>query len=239
MISLLIYNIEMGRQLPKILQWIESLGQLPEIICFQEFPEVQIESFIKSFDHGNYQHQYAPSFQKRHHTYGQLTLYPVSWVNQKQMISLKKSFLIDLGLSTGEKILFRNKGNRSSLITVFTYKRKSFAIANSHLTLLHVNKKRRMQLQIIMEKLEKNLSSSLPQIILGDFNYSSLIRQKKLIQFMEKNQFRNAYKLKTHRILFFHHQLDYVFYKNCTVKDAVVTKLRFSDHYPVQFKLEI
>lgn len=233
MISLLTYNIEMGRQLPKILQWIELLSQLPEIICFQEFPEMQIESFIKGFTHGNYQYKYAPSFQKTHHMFGQLTLY------KKKIISLKKSFLIDLGLSAGEKILFRNKGNRSSLITVFRYKRKSFVIANSHLTLLHVNKKRRMELQLIIEKLEKNLSSSLPKIILGDFNYSSLIRQKKLIQFMEKNQFLNAYKLKTHRILFFHHQLDYVFYKNCTVKDAVVTKLRFSDHYPVQFKLKI
>jgi len=94
------------------------------------------------------------------------------------------------------------------------------------------------QLSKIVNRL-KNIvpSQKSPIIVLGDFNYSSLSRRKKLIQFMANNGYLNAYKKHTHRLFYLKHQLDYVFYKYCYIDRIDVQKLPFSDHSYIKFTL--
>ena len=48
MLKIITYNIAEGKNLPKIYDWIESEQNNTNIICFQEFPEKDLESIKKN-----------------------------------------------------------------------------------------------------------------------------------------------------------------------------------------------
>ena len=114
-------------------------------------------------------------------------------------------------------------------------------MANSHLVCYAPNSRRINQIAKIIKRVDRlGDDSKFATVILGDFNYTSRFRQKKLIEFMAKNNLTNAYKAHTHKYLFIPQQVDYVFYHGCTVNNVEIKKrIKYSDHYPVQFKIEL
>lgn len=231
MLSILTYNIRYGRKLHEITEWLSQREAFFDIICFQEFPIDQIDLFLNSVNKESLDYRFSHGFKKKEKIYGQLTLF-----NKKKITLLE-----DVVLSLGPSVLERSKikGERSSLITRFVYQKKEFIIANTHLVCFALNNKRIFQLEKIITHFTQNIAKNVPVLVVGDFNYSSLIRQKKLLNFMEQHGFTNAYTTSTYKLLFLKYQLDYVFYKNCEIKDVEVLNLRFSDHFPAEFALSL
>lgn len=234
MLTAISYNIRYGRKIEKIINWFSAISKPYDIICLQEFPFDSMNPFLQIFPSKIFDYQYATGFTKRKKQYGELTIF------NKKKIHVIDGRILDLGAGFFDDILFKTKGSRTSLITTFRHKNKNFILANTHLVCVALNKRRRNQItKLITTITDMPQSDTHPIIVLGDFNYSSLLRQKVLINLMNKYEFINAYKSPTHKVLFLKHQLDYVFYKNCFVEDVNVMKLKFSDHYPIQFTLHL
>lgn len=237
MVSILAYNIHYGKKLELIQNWLIDNPHF-DIICLQEFPFKKNSQFLDLLDKHGYKYAFAPSFTRKKTLYGELTLY-----NSKK-IKLVNTKVVGLGTMILENRFIenrfrKNKGQRSSLLTHFKYKDKDFVLANSHLFCFALNSHRINQLNKILKNVtEIGDHKQFSTVILGDFNYTSIIRQKKLIDFMKKNNLSNAYKITTHKLFFLKQQLDYVFYNNCSVKNVVIDKLKYSDHYPVQFNID-
>ena len=56
---------------------------------------------------------------------------------------------------------------------------------------------------------------------------------------MKSHKFANAYKTHTHKLFFLGQQLDYVFYKNLTLKNIEVKDVKFSDHFPISAEFNL
>jgi len=233
-LSVLAYNIHFGQKLELISDWILSSTNKFDIICFQEFPLEKKSKFLKTFQDHDYEYEFAPSFIRKGKQHGELTLY------KKNDIKIIDSKVIHLGTNLLEKRFYKKNGEKSSLLTLIQYKNKKIILANSHLFSFALNSHRIKQLITILEEIGGiSKKNTLPTIILGDFNYTSIIRQKRLIDFMKSHKFANAYKTHTHKLFFLGQQLDYVFYNNCSIKKILIDKIKYSDHYPVQFKIEL
>jgi endonuclease/exonuclease/phosphatase family metal-dependent hydrolase len=196
----------------------------------QEFPLAELEAFLHVIKK-TYDYRFSQAFILKEKQYGQLTLF------NKKKLQLLDGKTITLGPSIWERT--KKRGERSSLITRFKYGEKEFLLANTHLICRALNNYRLIQLEKIIAYLKKTSDASLPVLLVGDLNYSSLVRQKKLLQFMERHDFINAYKTNTFKVLFFRYQLDYVFYKNCNITDISVSPLQYSDHFPIEFNLSL
>lgn len=242
MVRLLSYNILFGKKLPRITSWIhhEHTHDKPfDIMCFQEFPERAISSFIRSlkictpniFSHA----LFAPAIYKGHQVFGQLTLF-----NHKKL-ALSSSKTLFLGTSKIERYVFklwRTRTKRNSLIAHFhaLTRKRAFTVVNTHLTTLAFNTHRINQLTRILAELNGQNSS----LIVGDFNYTSLIRLGRLIRFMKMHLFENAsHRLRTHRLFYIPQQLDYIFTRGLHVKTVRTQRLTFSDHYPLMASIEL
>jgi endonuclease/exonuclease/phosphatase family metal-dependent hydrolase len=239
MISVLAYNIHFGNKLDLIKNWLLKNPTNFDVICFQEFPFDEDSSFLEAFVKNGYDFKFAPSsyltkiFAGGTKLYGELTLY------KKSELELLDFQIIKLGANFLEK-RFRVSGQKTSLMTIFKHKNNKVVIANSHLVCYAPNSRRINQITKIIKRV-KTLGddSAFSTVILGDFNYTSRIRQKKLIEFMAKNDLANAYKAYTHKYFFIPQQLDYVFFNNCAIKNVKVGKtIKFSDHSPVTFDIE-
>lgn len=231
-LSVLAYNIHFGQKLTLIQEWILSLTPQFDIICFQEFPFEKKSKFLEVFRKQGYDYTFAPSFIRKKKQYGELTLF------NKNKIQLLDSQIIHLGTNLLERRFYKKNGEKSSLLTLLKYKNKKIIIANSHLFSFALNSHRINQLMTILSSIkDASKKEVLPTIILGDFNYTSIIRQKRLMDFMNSHKFTNAYKTHTHRLFFLKQQLDYVFYKHCKITKISIDKLKYSDHYPVQFDI--
>lgn len=233
MLSVISYNIKFGKRLSEIASWLSSHPTKLDIMCFQEFPIKYLSVLFKAFPKDTYDYKYAPGFIKRGTEYGQLTVF------NKTKMQCKSSKIATYPSSFFDRKIFRIKGERSSLITTFVVNNKQFRIANTHLDCLALNRKRRKQIKTIQETLSQMPNAKkMPTIILGDLNYTSLIGQNAFITFMEKYGFQNAIRgVRTHRLFLVPHQLDYVFYNNCSISDISVVKTNMSDHYPLFFTL--
>ncbi len=238
MLSVLSYNIRYGKKLKKIVDWLSLLPTSFDILCFQEFPLEKVGYLLGSLTKVSYKHSFASGFFRNNKPYGQLT------VINTDKIQLRNSKAISLGESSFiERKIFKTKGERSALITTLLYQNKAFILVNTYLICFALNKARIRQINTITAALSHDLLKT-PTIILGDFNYSSL-RKKGLLEFMKRYQFQDGTgKLPTHKLLMFTslltHQIDYVFYKSCMVKNAtVMKKIKYSDHYPLRFTLEL
>ncbi len=235
MLSVVSYNIKYGKRLAEITSWLSSLPVQLDIICFQEFPIKRLSLLFNNLPKDTYDYKFASGFIKRGTDYGQLTVFNTKKIQYKshKVSTYPHTFF--------EKALFKLKGERSSLIINFTSDNKQFRIANTHLVCLALNKRRRKHLEDIQKILSQMPhAKKVPAIILGDLNYTSLIGQNAFISFMERFGFQNAIRgVKTHRLFLMPHQLDYVFYNNCSIIDIEVIKTNFSDHYPLFFTLSI
>src|SRR5579859_90696 len=235
-LSVITYNILYGKKLDKIAAWLAAHPTKFDIICFQEFPFHKIDEFLKVMEPHSLAYTFSPGFTNKKGHYGQLTAY-----NRKKMKLLKQE-IVDLPHSSfWEEKVFKNKGKRTALFTTFLYKRKKITLINTHLLCLVLNRTRRKQITKIIEALEKseNLRPKDPVVLLGDFNYTSLIKQKNFFQFMDQFNLQNAYKSPTIGRFFVKHQVDYVFSRNCNAQDVEIPHIKFSDHYPIQFRLEV
>jgi endonuclease/exonuclease/phosphatase family metal-dependent hydrolase len=234
MISVVSYNIFLGKKIEEIADWTASLKPIPNILCFQEFPEEKISYFLKKTDLNNYGFSFAKSLVKRGKVYGELTLYDLD------KLKLWHSYNLTLGTSFMEKNFSLSGGERSALVTLLSFDKTKFVLVNIHLVMLALNAKRRKQTNKIFEYLDTlDLNPETPIILLGDFNYTSIAGQKRLLELMKKKGFTNAFIYPTHQRLILIQQIDYVFYKNCEVFEVNISKQNLSDHFPILFKLRI
>lgn len=236
MFRLLSYNIYFGKKLHAILEWltkVEQKNKAFDIICFQEFPYEKIDWFMLSRKSTS-DYRFAPSFYLKKKIYGQLTIF------NKNSLALRSDTSISLGMSRIEKRvsqLFRRSTKRTSLLTSFeTNARKKFTIANTHLSSIALNGHRINQLKKICVATQKVVHA----LIVGDLNYTSALPRFALKRLIKKYQFEDATrKLKTHRLLFMKHQLDYIFAKAIQITHVSVRQIPFSDHYPLIAQFEI
>lgn len=237
-LSTIAYNIHYGKKLDLIQNWLLSKKRF-DIICLQEFPFKKNSKFLKLFEEQGYSYAFAPSFTRKKTQYGELTLF------DSKKIKLVESKTIALGtnLLEGrwlEKGFRKQKGQRSSLLTLFKYKNKKLVVANSHLLCFALNSHRLNQLNKILNQVHLvGDHTKYSSVILGDFNYTSIVRQQRLIDFMKKYEHKNAYSTHTHKLFMVGQQLDYVFYKDCNIKKIKIDKIKLSDHYPVQFNISL
>jgi endonuclease/exonuclease/phosphatase family metal-dependent hydrolase len=234
-LDLISYNIEWGKRLDEAGDWLMSLSPKPDIICLQEMPQGKIPSFKKRLDQHGYNYKYAPSYTKGDTTYGELTAY------DKEKLALDFATIVDLGSSIIARLISRHNSKYTSLLTVFKHERKNFIVINIHLLPHALNARRRKQLGIAIEALQLLKYVNMPSLIVGDYNYSSLIGRAGLIRFMAKHGFAIGQKKKliTHRKWRIRHQTDYVFSRNCKIESIKSAKIRFSDHYPMFVKFEV
>lgn len=235
MYTLLSYNIYLGKKFKEVLDWIsatEKKHAAYDIICFQEFPHHNISSFIASrkIPTG---YCFAPSIYFKKKTYGQLTIF-----NQNKLKLIKNTELT-LGASRIEKKvgqLFRHAIKRKSLLTLFEANHKQLMVANTHLTSAAFNGHRINQLNEVCREIQNSPHA----LIIGDMNYTSALPRFSLRRLIKKYQFEDmTKKLKTHRLFFMKHQLDYIFAKAVKVGRVITEQLPFSDHYPLMTKFEI
>ncbi len=233
MLQALSYNIEWGNKLGEAGEWLMALSPKTDILCLQEIPKNKIPTFKKLLDKHGYDFKYAPSYTKSGITYGELTAY-----NNKNL-KLVHSTVVDLGSSIVAKLISRHNSKYTSLLTVFKYKSKNIIVINIHLLPHALNGRRRKQLGIAIEALQLLKFVNIPSLIAGDYNYSSLTGRGSLIKFMAKHGFKiGGKKVVTHKKWKIPHQTDYVFYRNCKVKNIKSTQIKFSDHYPIIFDID-
>jgi endonuclease/exonuclease/phosphatase family metal-dependent hydrolase len=176
-------------------------------------------------------YRFAPSMRFRKKIYGELTLY------RKKTVKLLSSKIIWLGTNRGERFIMRSNLERSSLVTRICYNRQIIVLANTHLISVALNKPRYRQASILLSALER---SRIPTVILGDFNLSSIIGKKKLLLIMKQFGYTTLGKrLVTHRLVGIRHQMDYIFWKNCSIGTVFIERVKFSDHYPLLFNVRI
>lgn len=235
MLSVLAYNIFFGKQLDQILEWLVSLPEEFDIICFQEFPKARINFLQNYLKHFDYDFQFATSFRIKGRDFGELTL-----LNKKKL-SLEETTIVTLGHSIIEKRVLRLRRERTSLITKFNYHNTKIIIANTHLAAFTSNAKRRKQLSKVIENIDAGKKNNdIPAIILGDLNYSSLFRQGKFLKFVADKGFSNAHTNITHNLFFITtHQLDYILYRNIKISDIAIQRLSYSDHFATMFSIDI
>ncbi|MBA3724289.1 MAG: hypothetical protein H0W89_05380, partial [Candidatus Levybacteria bacterium] len=66
-----------------------------------------------------------------------------------------------------------------------------------------------------------------------------LLNRDKLFNLIRSNGFTNAYREHTHKLISIkYHQLDYIFFKDCSIQNVQVLKQPFSDHLPILFDVD-
>lgn len=227
--EVLSYNTQYGVNIESQSEWVRALQPPPDIICYQEYPAFRLK------DSGvllpkNYEYEYAPALVKKGQEYGELTAF------NPNAVKLVHSKAVDLGVSGLEKMVFGHSGQRSGLVTTFEHEGQELIVANIHLLWLALNSRRREQLGIVIEEFS---DPNKPGIIIGDFNYTSLLGGGGLSSFMKSSGFEKAGEaVSTHQFFGISHQLDYVFQRNCTVLELRVEDVHFSDHLPLLFQVQ-
>jgi endonuclease/exonuclease/phosphatase family metal-dependent hydrolase len=230
MIRVLTYNIEFGKNLEEIYKWLASQDQEIDIICLQEFPEKELVNINKIAFLRISKYFYSRGLLRNKEQLGQLIIIKNP---DFKMINENK---IEIGVDNLERFYKKEPTKRSALSLIIEYKGIKFIIVNVHLSAMALNKTRKEQIAEIFKNIE-----DIPTIILGDFNYSSLIKRNELVKFMSLNNFieagekmiTNLYKGKISQ------QLDYVFYKNLILENIEVKDVKFSDHYPIFAKFRL
>lgn len=215
-LNILTYNVEAGKKIDEIIFWLSEKNI--DIVCLQEFPEYLLSDIENRKIFTNYSYAFSKGLVKNKNQLGQLTLY------KKNSFVLKKEFSVDLGRDK----IFPTK--RTALITNFHFNNCSLTVINVHLSAFTLNSDRMNQVKLLISNLgEDNL------IILGDFNYSNLLRGRELVSFMLSNRFQLAGdKIITNKYKgIIRQQLDYIFYKNITLNKVRIENIDYSDHFPI------
>jgi endonuclease/exonuclease/phosphatase family metal-dependent hydrolase len=239
MLHILTYNVEFGLRFPEILAWLQeereesptakAATHLPyDILCFQEFPQQRIAELHRAFP--GYAHQFGSAFVKKGTTYGQLTFF------RSTTLTLIASQRIPFGQLRREKLLFGISSDRCGLLTEFSWKTtgqkpQKFLLANIHPSWFTRNTKR---LELFAKTIAALPDQNESAILVGDYNYSSLIGKSRLVDFFHAHNFRLANDgMTTHHVGPIAHQLDYVFVRNFGKVKTHVIELPYSDHWPV------
>lgn len=236
-LKLLSYNILFGNKLKGIARWLkktEAKNGSFDILCFQEFPHEKINQFFNGREKNGLHFQFTPVIYRKKQTFGQLTIF------NKKKLNLVKTIHLSLGSSRIEsKVfqLFKSAAERKSLLTLFqTHDHQPLLVANTHLTCVSSNGHRRGQLTKILKEVDLVASA----LVLGDFNYTSFLPRYRLRRLMEKHWLEDVTRrLKTHRLFFIKHQLDYIFTKGVLTTSVTTEEVPFSDHYPLMADLEV
>lgn len=230
MLRILTYNVHFGKRIHKIEAWLANQKN-SDIICFQEFPQDSITTIRKTVSNTEYGYRFAPSLRKRKIQYGELTLF------RKDRMRLIACTSLMLRTNSIDRYSMGRHSQRSCLITTFQLNRQRCVVVNLQLSCLATNALRYHQLQHIIQILRHHEG---PRIIIGDFNMSSLLGRRKLFSLMKNNYYHTLEKyVATHRLLIVRHQLDYIFTRDCTIKHIDISRIRYSDHYPVTAMLEV
>jgi endonuclease/exonuclease/phosphatase (EEP) superfamily protein YafD len=228
MISVLSYNVHFGKRLEKIIFWLLEKPTY-DVICFQEFPKDSIIPFIKAFSQAQYGYRFAPFMKKRRMVFGELTLF------RKKKLVLIKSSTVSLGINSGERVMLRSRTPRTSLLTMFQYKKQEIVMVNIHLVNVAFNTLRYKQILKIIDRLDHH---AIPTVLVGDFNMPSVFGRKKLFTLMGEYGFDMVRKrLSTFHIIGVKYQMDYFFWRGCKVSNLSVERVKYSDHYPVKFTI--
>ena len=218
------YNVMLGKHLDRIIDWVNRLPD-HEVMCFQEFPQKRLREFTMLLGRRPYGFRFTPSFTFRKNIFGQLTMF------RKDLLELVSTRVVPLGINRVERSILRTSLPRTCLIMTFRKKDVEFVIVNVHVVALTVNKTKYVQVEHIVESI---CGRSLPTIMLGDFNISSVVGKRKLIaQMATRGFFTINSRLVTHRVSIFRHQFDYVFGLLCSVRRLKAERIRYSDHYPL------
>lgn len=231
MVTIISYNVEYGQRISEIYNFISSLDEKPQIICLQEFPEKELANLEKNKIFKKQNIFFLKGLSKKDEFFGELTIIDSS------KIKVIKTEYLDFGQDRIESIYKRKVIKRSAIINVLIIKQREISLVNVHLTPLSLHGKRKEQLTQAIDGVKDSKAS----IILGDFNYSSLLTRGGLISFMKKYDYvlageklvTNKYKYKIPQ------QLDYIFYKNLSFKETKVLEVTFSDHFPIISQFEI
>lgn len=230
MIRVLSYNIHFGKRLSRILSWLSGEFAKSDVICLQEYPQSKLTHLEQSLP-PHFRHLFAHAFTIGKSTYGQVTIYNSS------VLDLKSSSTLELGISVLESAFNLNRRPRTALVTRFQSEGRDFVLAHTHLVCAARNKLRRKQLSLILDYVKS--TDHTPTMILGDLNYTSVIKQGPLLRLMAQHDYKSAYRAITHRMFFLKHQVDYAFYKYCSVDQVYIGEQRLSDHYPIHFAVHI
>ncbi len=111
-IQILSYNIQFGKHVDRIIDWVNRQSQF-DIYCFQEFPQEKILESVTVLGRLPYGYKFTASIKKRGKIYGQLTLY------RKDHMKLMRTSVISLGINKLERSIIKNTIPRSCLLTTF------------------------------------------------------------------------------------------------------------------------
>ncbi len=238
MLSGLTYNVFLGTNLDSLLKWLYTGNELLDFYCFQEFPEQRIPDLNVYLDKLGYDFQFTPGFIRYGITYGELTAF------KKSKLKPLSVETISLGGEGERNVVFTHNGfkffrvdkteiDKSALLTNFRYEDHDFTLVNAHLSADLHNSRKLKQLAIILE----TLPTTQPTLILGDFNYA--VGRRGLEKAMERYKFKSGLKKqKTFRFApGISWQNDYIFQRDCEVKNVSIKQVSHSDHYPVFFKI--
>ncbi len=228
----------------------------PDIICLQEVDTNEknfnvLEKFhYKLADFSNY-------LIKSGKIFGMATFYDENkfYLNDSQMVPIIQSLLNQIlplfKITQGKNL------NPNFLKTVLIHKesKRKLIVYNTHLPLMGLNNVRIKQIKQALNQLDKYEKNAV--IIAGDFNYFPYGR-KRLEKLMKSFGFQEATKNVNYTIqyssdlkklyysfiprmiikafsTFFTNRLkiDYIFYKNLTLKNTKRINIKHSDHYPI------
>lgn len=232
-LEVLSYNIEFGRKFEDVVDWIRTAELSPDIFCFQEFPQERIPFFESFLYERGYGFVFTPSITLRGIPLGELTAHKLS---QFRLVGHKE---LELGIYAWEKQRRVVKGQRSALITAYRYGEDAFfSVGNVHLSNFSPNAMRYKQLQMVIEEMRQFCEDG---VIVGDFNYTSLLGVRKLFEFMDTFGFTCVgERMITHKLFKrIPQQLDYVFQKGLVPENIAVLKVPHSDHLPISVKFTL
>jgi hypothetical protein len=240
MLSGATYNVFLGRNFDALAHWLFKENKLRDFYCFQEFPEKSVSEIEKYLNKKDFSFVFTPGLAWKGKTYGELTIFNTNKLKLEESLTISLEGKGDFGilfyrqrfkihLSVG-----RTGIDRTALLTQFAYQGKKFTIVNAHLTANHVNSRRIKQARMILGALEHDKKA----LILGDFNHPF---GRGLPRVLKESGFTSAInKIKTFRFIrgiYLH--LDYLFQRDCQVRNIVVESAKFSDHYPIFFEVEV
>lgn len=224
-LTVLTYNVQAGKRIDKIVDWLNRLPDT-DVLCLQEFPKDKIEECVRLLGRVPYGHMFAEAFTFRKRIFGEFTLY------RTDRIKNAKFETVSLGINKIERRILKTTVPRSYLILTGSISGRKIVVVNVHIVALAVNA---VKFKQVMHMIEYLLPLRSPQVLLGDFNISSILGKKRLIGLFKKSGYMmHPKKIATHRVGLIRHQFDYVFARNCMIVDQVAERVKFSDHFPIR-----
>lgn len=230
------YNVFLGRTFDPLFTWLYNSNPLQDLYCFQEFPEDKLDSLRAYVKKEKYGLGFAAGFRWHGRTYGEVTLY------NKDKLTLDEMRTLPLGGKGERTLVFIHEGakmelklsrvevDRTALLTSFRYRDQQVCLVNAHLFPDVYNARKLRQLTKVMEA----LPSSVPAIVLGDFNYPF---GRGLTKLAHGAGFASAFEhLKTFRFApGLYWQNDYILQRDCVAQITAMKRVSHSDHYPLFF----